>query len=135
MSSGYDDLTTNSRRFTIEKRGTTEPGSIAWRVIASKGAIETIGAERLFVSFNPSLSYFWRATWDADFRLIINEGGVNGKPVYDFSRELAGVYDPNPHVVFLGSPETRSGSDAQTVPGIVLSQVWVSRNARPSYAN
>jgi hypothetical protein len=60
---------------------------------------------------------------------------VTGRNVYDFARELAGVYDPNPHVVYLGSPESRSGPDAQTVPGIVLRQVWVSKSARPSYAS
>lgn len=137
MSQGYDDITTNRRRFTIEKRGTTEPGSIAWRVISNEEAIETIGNERRTVSFTPALTYFWRATWatPAGFRLTIDEGGVSGRRVYDFSREYSGAYDPDPHVVHLGSPPTRSGADSQTVPGIVLRQVWVSRNPRPSFAN
>ncbi len=65
MSSGYDDITTNSRRFTVEKRGEKEAGDIAWRVIGSNGAIETIGNERRKVNFNPSNTYFWRATWDS----------------------------------------------------------------------
>lgn len=135
MSQGSDDMTTDRRRFTIEKRGAKEPGSIAWRVIASEGAIETIGAERRTVNFSPALTYFWRATWASNFRLIINEGGVSGRNVYDFDRQLLGVYDPNPHWVYLGSPGNRGGPDAQTVPGIVIRQVWVSANPRPSYAN
>ena len=89
MSQGYDDITTNARRFTIEKRGTTEPGSIAWRVIANDGAIETVGDERRVVSFQPTSTYFWRATWASDFRLTINEGGVTGRNVYDFNAGLA----------------------------------------------
>ena len=47
----------------------------------------------------------------------------------------SGVYDPSPHIVYLGSPETRSGPDSQSVPGIILRQVWVSRNPRPAFAN
>jgi hypothetical protein len=135
MSQGYDDITTNARRFTVEKRGSTEPGSVAWRVIANEGAIETVGDERRVVSFQPTSTYFWRATWASEFRLTINQGGVTGPNVYDFSRGLLGTYDPNPHVVFLGSPETRSGPDSQTAPGIVIRQVWVSRNTRPDFAS
>jgi hypothetical protein len=137
MAEGYDDITTNRRRFTIEKRGTTEPGHIAWRVISNTEAIETIGNERRQVNFTPSLTYFWRATWatPAGFRLTIDEGGVGGQRVYDFSREYEGEYDPVPHVVHLGSPPTRIGAESQTVPGIVLRQLWVSRNPRPSFAN
>jgi hypothetical protein len=135
MSQGSDDITTDRRRFTVEKRGTREAGAIAWRVIASDGPIETIGADRRVVNFDPTLTYFWRATWAGSFRLIINEGGVGGRNVYDFDRGLIGIYDPNPHFVYLGSPPVRGGLDAQTVPGIVIRQVWVSGNPRPSYAN
>lgn len=135
MSQGDDDMTTNPRRFTVEKRGTTEPGSIAWRVIANEGPIETIGDERRSVGFQPPLTYFWRATWDTNFRLIINEGGVSGANVYEFTRALDGVYDPNPHMVFLGSPPNRSGPESQTAPGIVIRQLWVSSKPRPDFAN
>ena len=135
MSQGYDDMTTNARRFTIEKRGTSEPGAIAWRIIANDGAIETVGDERRVVTFQPSNTYFWRATWASDFRLTINEGGATGRNVYDFTRGLLGVYDANPLKVFLGSPESRSGPDSQTAPGIVIRQVWVSGNRRPDFAN
>ena len=136
MSSGYDNMTTNSRRFTIEKRGNTEPGSIAWRIITSGGQIETIGAARRFVKFDSSLSYFWRATWGGgNYLLTIDEGGVDGTRVYQRGSPYLGVYDPNPHVVFLGSPESSSGPDAQSVPGMILRHVWVSAQPRPAYAN
>jgi len=105
-------------------------------VIASDGPIETIGAERLFVTFNQSATYFWRATWaSGSFRLIINEGGFTGRNLYDFPRALLGIYDANPLFVFLGSPPPRGGPDSQSVPGIVLRQVWVSGAPRPAYAN
>jgi hypothetical protein len=136
MAQGYSNITVNPRRFTIEKRGNTEAGDIAWRVIGSGGAIETIGSERRKVNFLAASTYFWRATWGpAGFRLIINNGGVTGQNVYDFSRTILGVYDPNPHVAFLGSPSAQSGTDNQSVPGATYRQVWVSRNPRPSFAN
>jgi hypothetical protein len=136
MSTGSADMTTDPRRFTIEKRGSTEPGSIAWRVISDEEAIETIGNERRFLNFNPAATYFWRATWGAaGFRLIINEGGVSGRNIYDFPREYDGVYDPNPHWVYLGSPEVRGGIDSQTTPDVVIRQLWVSPSPRPSFAN
>lgn len=136
MSSGYSNMTTNPRRFTIEKRGAAEPGSIAWRIITSGGQIETIGAARRFVKFDPSLTYFWRATWGGgNYLLTIDEGGVGGARVYQRGSPYAGVYDPNPHVVFLGSPDSTSGPDAQSVPGMILRHVWVSAQPRPDYAN
>jgi hypothetical protein len=55
--------------------------------------------------------------------------------LYDRGRGPAGVYDPSPHVIFLGSPESTSGPDAQTVPGMILRQVWVSAAPRPAFAN
>ena len=136
MSQGLSNMTDNPRRFTIEKRGASEPGSIAWRVIANDGPVETIGSERRFVRFDPALSYFWRAVWAPNsFNLSIDEGGVGGARVYERGKALLGTYDPSPHMVFLGSPESTSGPDAQSVPGMVLRHVWVSPAPRPAYAN
>ena len=135
MSQGEEDITTDHRRFTIEKRGSTEPGHIAWRVITSEESIETIGAERVPVNFQPTQNYLWRATWNTAFNLTIDEGGAGGRRVYDFGKPFAGIYDPNPHFVFLGSPPPRGGPDAQTTPGAVLRQVWVSSRPRPAGAN
>ena len=52
MSEGLSDLITNNRRFTVEKRGDPE-GIVAWRMITHNDQIDTEGAERAFVSFNP----------------------------------------------------------------------------------
>jgi hypothetical protein len=128
-------MTTNSRRFTVEKRGTTEPGAIAWRVITSTDQIETIGNERVQVNFQPDRTYFWRATWGSlGFNLTIDEG-VGGRSMYDYGKDYGGVYDPDPHVIFLGSPPSRSGADAQTAPGVVYRHLWVSSRPRPASAN
>ena len=140
MSEGDDDLTTNRRRFTVEKRGGSDAGAVAFRVITSEDQIETIGAERRALRFVFTTLYYWRATFGGDgrngvFNLTIDEGGVGGDNIYNYGKEYSGTYDPNPHLVFLGSPPNRSGPDSQTVPNMVIRQVWVSSRPRPAYAN
>ena len=53
MSEGLSDIVTNDRRFTVEKRGDPE-GIVAWRFISRDDQIDTEGAEREFVDFDPS---------------------------------------------------------------------------------
>jgi hypothetical protein len=136
MSEGSADITTNDRRFTIEKRG-NPAGRIAWRVITSNDQIETVGnAQRVKREFNPSRTYFWKATWGGGrFNLSIREGGVSGKEIYDFGKRYRGVYDPRPHFAYVGGPTGRAGRDSGTVNDMVVRQVWLSSRPRPSFAN
>ena len=136
MAQGYDDLTTNARRMTVEKRGDSQ-GSVAWRFITNQDQIDTEGAERVGVNFNPNLIYLFRATWGYSFffRLTITEGGASGREIYNFGKRYDGYYDPNPHVVYIGSPPTRSGSDNQSIQNMVIRQLWVSSRPRPAFAN
>ena len=121
-------------RMTVEKRGDAV-GSIAWRFITSSDQIDTVGAERVGFPFDASQVYYWRAVWGFnDFRLTINEGGVDGNQIYSFGKGYSGLYDPNPHVVYIGSPQTRSGSDNQSIPDMVIRQLWVSSRPRPPFA-
>ena len=135
MAEGDSDITTNDRRFTIEKRG-DPAGAIAWRVITSNDQIDTVGAERVRREFNPSSVYFWKATWGGNrFDLNIKNGGPNGSSLYGFGKNYRGVYDPNPHRAFIGGPAGRGGINSGTVPGIIVRQVWLSSRPRPSFAN
>ena len=82
--------------------------------------------------FDPNLTYFWEADWrDGFFRVRINEGGVAGRNIYDFGKPYGGFYRPEPHVVYLGGGPARGGPQGQTVPGMVIRQVWVSQRPRP----
>jgi hypothetical protein len=137
MAAGYSDLTTNSHRMTVEKRGDAPTGGIAWRFLTNAAdGVDTIGAERVVREFNPSLTYFWEADWrHGFFRVRINEGGVNGRNIYDFGKKYHGFYRPEPHVVYLGGGPARGGPESQTVPGMVIRQVWVSERPRPAFAN
>lgn len=131
MSEGLDDIVTNDRRFTIEKRGDPE-GIVAWRFITREDQIDTEGAEREFVSFDPNQPYLWTATWNGFFNLRIQRGGSNGTQVYSKGKPYDGEYDPDPHYAFIGSPSGRSGPSAATVPGMIVRQVWISPRPRPA---
>lgn len=137
MAQGYGDLTANPRRMTVEKRGDSPPGAIAWRFLPSGGdGVDTVGAERVVRQFDPNLVYFWEADWrDGFFRVRINEGGVTGRNIYDFGKGYSGFYRPEPHVVYLGGGPARGGPAGQTVPGMIIRQVWVSQRPRPDFAN
>jgi hypothetical protein len=136
MAEGYSDIVTNDRRMTVEKRG-NPAGIVAWRMITHDDRIETVGAERVKVNFNANDHYFWRATWRNNrFNVLINEGGVFGRTVYNFGKPFEGrAYDPSPHVIYIGAPIGRSGATAASVDHVIIRQVWVSGRPRPGFAN
>jgi hypothetical protein len=136
MAQGYTDIVTNARRMTVEKRG-NPPGTVAWRFITSGDQIETFSdAERFTRNFQTSKTYFWQATWrGGQFRVRIHENGPTGPQIYDFGKAYSGVYNPTPHVIYVGAPIGRSGPTAASVPGVIIRQVWVSGSPRPAFAN
>jgi len=136
MGEGYGDIVTNDRRMTVEKRG-NPAGVVAWRFITHGDAIDTEGGERVRVNFDASNHYFWRATWRANrFTLLVNEGGVFGRTIYNFGKGFSGRhYDPNPHVIYVGAPIGRSGPGGASVDKAIIRQVWVSGRPRPGFAN
>lgn len=136
MGQGFDDIVTNDRRMTVEKRG-DPAGVVAWRFITHSDQIDTEGPEREFVSFNRNQIYFWKAEWRNNFfEVLIREGGPDGQTIYRKGKPFAGrAYDPNPHVLYLGAHVGRSGPDGASVDNVTYRQIWVSTNPRPSFAN
>ena len=136
MGQNYDDIVTNERRMTVEKRG-DPAGVVAWRFITHGDQVDTEGPERQYVDFKASQTYFWQATWRSNrFALVIREGGVDGRVIYNQGKNFKGrAYDPNPHVVYLGAPVGRSGETGASVDNMTIRQVWVSGRPRPAVAN
>lgn len=136
MAQGDADIVTNDRRMTVEKRG-DPAGVVAWRFITHDDQVDTEGAERQQVDFDPNQTYLWKATWRNNrFNLEVREGGVDGHTVYNLGKNFDGrVYDPNPHVIYLGAPVGRSGAAGASVDHVTIRQVWVSGRERPSFAN
>src|SRR5690606_5996909 len=135
MREGRSDITTNDRRFTIEKRG-DPPGIIAFRIITRNSQEETQGRERVSRDFKANQTYLWRATFRGGrFQLEIFEGGANGQRIYSFGKNYEGFYDPDPHLAYVGAPVGRGGPVDASVPGMVARQVWLSSRPRPDFAN
>jgi hypothetical protein len=137
MSQGYDDIVTNDRRMTVEKRG-DPPGIVAWRIITHGDQVDTEGAEREEVFFDPGETYLWEASWKNNFFnvRILKGTNPNGEDIYEKGKHFEGrEYDPKPHVVWLGGPIGRSGMDGASVPDVIYRHLWVSPNPRPPYAN
>ena len=131
MSEGLSDLITNDRRMTVEKRGDPE-GIVAWRLISHNDQIDTEGAERQFVEFDPNQAYLWTATWNGAFNVRVQRGGATGPTIYNKGKGYNGPYDPEPHYAFIGAPIGRSGPSAATVPGMIVRNVWISQRSRPA---
>jgi hypothetical protein len=134
MSEGLDDLITNDRRMTVEKRG-DPPGIVAWRMITHDDQVDTEGAEREFVEFDEGQSYLFTAIWNGTFSVRIQRGGSGGPTIYDKGKRYDGAYDPDPHYAFIGAPSGRSGIGAATVPGMIVRNVWISSRPSPAGLN
>lgn len=136
MGRGFDDIVTNARRMTVEKRG-DPAGIIAWRFITREDQVDTEGAEREFYDFKANQTYFWQATWRNNFfNLLVREGGVDGRQIYSKGKSWKGrEYEPDPHVIYLGAPVGRSGESGASVDQAIIRQVWVSGRPRPAFAN
>ena len=129
MQEGFTDLTINPYRATIEKR---DSGTVTFRFIAGDTDARA-DSERIVVQFNPSLLYFWKFTWGSGVaRLVVLEGGEQGRVVYDRSDPYPGTYRPSPHIAYVGAPPGRIGISSASVPGAIVSQVWLSSRPRPS---
>ena len=129
MQEGFTDLTTNPYRATIEKR---DHGTVTFRFIAGDTDARA-DSERIVVQFGRSLVYFWKFTWgNGVARLVVLEGGEQGRVVYDRSDTYSGTYTPSPHIAYIGAPPGRAGINTASVPGAIVSHVWLSNRPRPS---
>jgi hypothetical protein len=129
MQQGTTDLTTNPYRATIEKR---DKGTVTFRFIAGDVNARA-DSERIDIQFNPSALYFWKFTWGNGFaRLVVFEGGENGRVIYNQGGSYSGTYRPSPFVAYLGAPPGRAGINTASVPGAVISNVWLSNKPRPA---
>jgi len=131
MYDGNGDITTSNWRCTVEKR---DGGIVAWRFIAGRpgdAQIDTGPDQRLPVSFNPGVTFGWKATWGGGFRVQVKAGGLNGNTVYDQGAGLGAVYAPNPHMAFLGSPIGRAGPGDASTPGATYTNVYIGNTGRP----
>ena len=82
---------------------------------------------------DPGRTYHWKATWNTEFRLLVQDGGIGGATIYDYGIAAGGAsYNPPAHYAYLGANNGPFGEEAGSWPGAVYRNVWISRNPRPA---
>jgi hypothetical protein len=79
---------------------------------------------------NPSRTYFWKATWGSEFRLLVLDGGVTGNSIYEMAQSVGGTLRGT-HA-WLGSNQALAGTDAGTFPGATYKNLFIGNRPRPS---
>lgn len=142
MQEGPDvsNIITDDYRFTAEKRGRdylSGPGAVTFRIITGDSSNEgrIHDGVRTVVNFSDEKWYFWKLIWGTGYAgLQVRDGGPDGRIIFNQRRGTDGhPYRPSPQYVHLGSPIGRSGSDAATVPGMIVKNVWLSSRPRPNF--
>src|SRR5688572_6352310 len=89
------------------------PNCIAFKaVFGSQSRIaEPVSPERnaSIRTLDPARTYFWKATWGSEFRLLVLDGGITGNSIYEMSKSVGGTLRGT-HA-WLGSNQALTGSD------------------------
>lgn len=144
MGSDAPDFITDPYRVDIQYRGTAgfPPNAVQFRVLygsATKLSLryEPDTAIRLasIINFAPTQTSFWTFTWgNGEVRLVIRNGGAkdNGTVLYNQGVPTPnGIYNPQPHMIYLGAPTGRSGAESASIPGAIYRNVYVGPSPRP----
>jgi hypothetical protein len=79
---------------------------------------------------DPSRTYFWKATWGSEFRLLVLDGGITGNSIYEMAQSVGGTLRGT-HA-WLGSNQAVSGTDAGTFPGTTYKNLFIGNRPRPT---
>jgi len=141
MQEGQGDFITNPFRVDIQYRGVNgfPPNAITFRALYGSATDLDVRYEpathvRLASVYllDPATTYYWKATWGSEFRVIVKEGGINGTTIYDVGVPSPnGTYSPSPHYAYLGAPIGRSGTESASIPGAIFRNVWIGAGPRP----
>ena len=125
------NITDNAYRLTIDKRTNWAGQSSPLRyTFVSRGRPNEPNAGPQ--TWNRATLYFFQFRWAANQALLtVKNDGVNGSVKANLGTSYSGPYNPNPHIVRLGSVQGRGGSD--TNPNTIIRNLWVSPKPRPSF--
>jgi len=139
MSDSTGDLTNSNYQMATMYRGINgnPDNCIAFKTVfgSQSRILEPDRTKRLASVFllDPARTYFWKATWGGDFRLVVADGGLNGNVIYDYGiTSPGGSYQPQPTFAYLGSNQSVFGSDAGTFPGATFRNLWIGNKPRPT---
>ena len=142
MQEGTTNFTDNKYRVDIQYRGSSgfPPNAITFRALYGSATDLSVRYEpdtttrfNSVRQLNAATKYHWKATWGSEFRVTVNEGGINGTTIYNVGvPSTKGTYSPSPHYAYLGAPVATSGTESASIAGAIYSNVWLSRNPRPA---
>lgn len=143
MQEGTGDYITNRYRVDIQYRGSSgfPPNAITFRVLygddpCCKYEPATDVRFRSVFMLDPATTYYWKYTWaqGTEVRVSVQEGGIDGgRMLYNEGVPTPkGVYAPNPHFAFIGTPSGRSGTESASIPGAIYRNVWIADHPRPA---
>ena len=143
MSDGTGDLYRSSYLLNAQYRGSggNPDNCIAFKALFGDPFFKLepdAGARGAAVmSLDPSRAYFWKGTWNTEFRLVVQEG-INGRTLYNYGIAVSSVtnlgasYNPNPHFAYLGANNGPFREEDGSWPGAIYRNVWIGRAPRPS---
>jgi hypothetical protein len=150
MGNGKGEFTTNDYRYDIQYRGNHgDPvGGIVFRAVFGDAVDTSVRYEsneerhdaafvREGMAMNPAFTYFWKTTWGSEVRLVVKDGGaspsgINGREIYNVAKSVKkGVYNPAPHLAYLGAPPNSNGAESATIPGLTYRNVYIGSKPRP----
>jgi hypothetical protein len=140
IQQGFDDITTNAYRFTVEKRGSSypEPGATTCRIITGSSdpaAGRIFDCGRTTINYDTTHWYLWQAVWSTGvLRITVTDTDNGNKVVYNNQIGTGSrAYAPNPMVAYVGAPVGRAGEIDASVPRITVKNVWLGAGGRPTF--
>jgi hypothetical protein len=132
MAQNYDDITTNDRRATYEKRS---DGTMAWRVITHNDQIETGSAERPSFS-NLTDTFAFGMDWHSNvFTFYADKAATRAnRSTRKASTGPAPLRSQSSRALSRRTRRPRR-RDSGSVPNIIIRQVWASASPRPDSIN
>lgn len=125
------NTTLNAYRVTIDKRSTWLGQESRIRYTMRSRGVDAGEPRGGGQNWSRSQTYFWHFEWRNGFsRLKVFEGGRNGRQMENLGVSYRAPYNPNPHLIRLGSVGGRA--ENETNPGTIVWNVWVSPNPRPT---
>jgi hypothetical protein len=82
------------------------------------------------ISLNPARTYFWKATWGSEVRVLVQDGR-GGPTIYNLGIPAPnGRYAPSPHYAYLGVNGPTS-VETGSWPGAIYRNLWIGTGTRP----
>lgn len=137
MMDGGNNLFNSKFLANVQYRGTNgnPDNAISWKALFGDSDFQiepNRGQREAGVRIlDPTKTYLWKATWSNEFRLQVFDVTAGGTQIYNLALPNGGVYNPSPHVAYLGANNGPFGQESGSWSGAVYRHVWIGNRPRP----